>query len=73
MIEKLKREQAAALRNQQYPSESCPVCMEDFQASSQDSRPSAPPLNPDMVSSRQFACRPLAETALEGCMTICFA
>ena len=50
LVEKLKREQAAALSSQQYPSESCPVCLEDFQRPPQDNRPSAPPLNPDMVS-----------------------
>ena len=52
LIEKLRREQAAALRSQQYPTESCPVCLEDFQQPQQDSRPSAPPLSPDMVRNR---------------------
>lgn len=52
LIDKLRREQAAALSSQQYPSESCPVCLEDFQRPGQDTRPSAPPLTPDMVSWR---------------------
>lgn len=51
LLEKLKQEQAAALSNHQYPSESCPVCLEDFQPPPNDSRPSAPPLPFDGVSS----------------------
>ena len=53
LIEKLKREQARALSNHQYPSESCPVCLEDFRPGPKDARPSAPFLSGDKVSIRQ--------------------
>ena len=54
LIDKLQREQAAALSSKQYPSETCPICLEEFQRPGQDSQPSAPPLNPDTVSRRRF-------------------
>ena len=52
LIEKLKREQARALSSHQYPSESCPVCLEDFRPGPRDARPSAPPLSDDKVRLR---------------------
>lgn len=51
LLEKLKREQAIAAATHQYPAASCPVCLEDFDGSSErrgeaaTAAPSAPPFS----------------------------
>ncbi len=60
LLEKLKREQAIAAATHQFPAASCPVCLEDFDGSSERREaaavaPSAPPLSAMKVGASHAA------------------